>query len=203
MLALTTFCVQRRGVLKLCDMGLARYFKPEDAAYTPRVVTLWCASSALPPSCGLLNHHTRCRRADPPRHRTHCVLQTPSGRRALVRPTNNHAATDNTHRMSRHCHADTANDCCIFDDCCARYRAPELLLGASRYTEAVDLWAVGCIMAELLRGSPLFPGKTEAETLHMLFQLLGTPSERIWPVRQQTQSENQTQFRLGAQPRSC
>lgn len=32
-----------RGVLKLCDMGLARYFKPEDAAYTPRVVTLWCA----------------------------------------------------------------------------------------------------------------------------------------------------------------
>lgn len=66
------------------------------------------------------------------------------------------------------------------------------MLGASRYTEAVDLWAVGCIMAELLRGSPLFPGKTEAETLHMLFQLLGTPSERIWPVRQQTQSENQT-----------
>ena len=64
-----------------------------------------------------------------------------------------------------------------------RYRAPELLLGAARYTEAVDMWAVGCIMAELLRGSPLFPGKTEAETLSMLFQLLGTPSSRIWPVR--------------------
>ena len=63
-----------------------------------------------------------------------------------------------------------------------RYRAPELLLGAARYTEAVDVWAVGCIMAELLRGSPLFPGKTEAETLNMLFQLLGTPSSRIWPV---------------------
>ena len=31
-----------RGVLKLCDMGLARFFKPENAAYTPRVVTLWC-----------------------------------------------------------------------------------------------------------------------------------------------------------------
>ena len=30
-----------RGVLKLCDMGLARFFKPENAAYTPRVVTLW------------------------------------------------------------------------------------------------------------------------------------------------------------------
>jgi hypothetical protein len=34
-----------RGVLKLCDMGLARFFKPENAAYTPRVVTLWCASA--------------------------------------------------------------------------------------------------------------------------------------------------------------
>jgi hypothetical protein len=33
--------VMYRGVLKLCDMGLARFFKPENAAYTPRVVTLW------------------------------------------------------------------------------------------------------------------------------------------------------------------
>lgn len=72
-------------------------------------------------------------------------------------------------------------DCDLRQPC--RYRAPELLLGAARYTEAVDMWAVGCIMAELLRGSPLFPGKTEVETLNMLFQLLGTPSARIWPVR--------------------
>lgn len=34
------------GVLKLCDMGLARFFKPEDAAYTPRVVTLWCGCAS-------------------------------------------------------------------------------------------------------------------------------------------------------------
>ena len=45
------------------------------------------------------------------------------------------------------------------------------------------MWSLGCIMAELLKGAPLFPGRTEAETLGMLFQLLGTPSPRIWPVR--------------------
>ena len=63
-----------------------------------------------------------------------------------------------------------------------RYRAPELLLGAARYTEAIDMWSVGCVMAELLRGSPLFPGTSEAEVLGQLFDLLGTPSSRIWPV---------------------
>ena len=39
-------------------------------------------------------------------------------------------------------------------------RAPEVLLGCERYTEAVDLWGAGCIFAELLRNQPLFPGKT-------------------------------------------
>lgn len=41
-------------------------------------------------------------------------------------------------------------------------RAPEVLLGAEQYTEAVDLWSVGCILAELLRNDPLFPGRTGA-----------------------------------------
>lgn len=60
------------------------------------------------------------------------------------------------------------------------------------------MWAVGCIMAELLRGSPLFPGKTEAETLSMLFQLLGTPSSRIWPVRCAERIPCQLLIRLAA-----
>ena len=37
-----------------------------------------------------------------------------------------------------------------------RYRAPELLLGAKHYTKAVDLWAIGCIMAELITSKPIF-----------------------------------------------
>ena len=43
------------------------------------------------------------------------------------------------------------------------YRAPELLYGARRYTEGVDLWAVGCILGELLNCSPLFPGENDID----------------------------------------
>lgn len=41
------------------------------------------------------------------------------------------------------------------------YRPPELLLGATYYGVGVDLWSVGCILAELLTGEPIFPGRTE------------------------------------------
>ena len=61
------------------------------------------------------------------------------------------------------------------------YRAPELLFGCARYTAAVDNWAVGCILAELLKHEPLFPGKQEQQTLDMMYKLLGTPNEKIWP----------------------
>ncbi|KAJ1380459.1 Serine/threonine-protein kinase, active site [Sesbania bispinosa] len=61
------------------------------------------------------------------------------------------------------------------------YRAPELLLGAKKYSTAIDMWSVGCIMAELVAKEPLFRGKTEIEQLHKIFQTLGTPDEKIWP----------------------
>ncbi|PFH35696.1 putative cell-cycle-associated protein kinase CDK [Besnoitia besnoiti] len=55
------------------------------------------------------------------------------------------------------------------------YRPPELLYGADRYGDAVDMWSVGCIMAELLTGSPLFPGTNEIDQLSRIFSLRGTP----------------------------
>uniref|UniRef100_A0A7N0VHU6 cyclin-dependent kinase n=1 Tax=Kalanchoe fedtschenkoi TaxID=63787 RepID=A0A7N0VHU6_KALFE len=61
------------------------------------------------------------------------------------------------------------------------YRAPELLLGAKQYSTAIDMWSLGCIMAELLSKKPLFDGKTEFEQLDKIFRTLGTPSEAIWP----------------------
>lgn len=61
------------------------------------------------------------------------------------------------------------------------YRAPELLLGATEYSTAVDMWSVGCIMAELLAGKPMFDGRTEASQLDKIFRTLGTPTEKIWP----------------------
>ena len=64
--------------------------------------------------------------------------------------------------------------------CC---RAPEILLGLDTYTEAIDMWSVGCIMAELLQHEPLFPAKTDIAILEMMVKTLGSPNERIWPVR--------------------
>ncbi|KAF3337939.1 cyclin-dependent kinase G-2-like isoform X2 [Carex littledalei] len=61
------------------------------------------------------------------------------------------------------------------------YRAPELLLGAKEYSTAIDMWSVGCIMAELLAKEPLFNGQNEKEQIDKIFKTLGTPNENIWP----------------------
>ncbi|KAF3689251.1 Cyclin-dependent kinase 10 [Channa argus] len=65
--------------------------------------------------------------------------------------------------------------------CEDRYRAPELLLGTKTQTTALDMWAVGCILAELLAHKPLLPGTSEIQQVDLIVQLLGTPNENIWP----------------------
>ncbi|WVZ88853.1 hypothetical protein U9M48_035321 [Paspalum notatum var. saurae] len=57
------------------------------------------------------------------------------------------------------------------------YRPPELLLGATEYGAAVDMWSTGCIVAELFAGKPIMPGRTEVEQIHKIFKLCGSPSE--------------------------
>lgn len=61
------------------------------------------------------------------------------------------------------------------------YRAPELLLGCKEYSTPIDVWSVGCIFAELLAMTALFPGKSEVDQLNRIFKDLGTPNERVWP----------------------
>jgi serine/threonine protein kinase len=60
------------------------------------------------------------------------------------------------------------------------YRAPEILLGQSVYSPAVDLWSVGCIFYEMAHGKPLFYGDSEISQLFKIFQVLGTPTDAIW-----------------------
>ncbi|XP_074311501.1 putative serine/threonine-protein kinase At1g54610 isoform X2 [Silene latifolia] len=60
------------------------------------------------------------------------------------------------------------------------YRAPELLLGATDYGVGIDLWSAGCILAELLAGRPIMPGRTEVEQLHKIYKLCGSPSDEYW-----------------------
>eukprot|EP00951_Prasinocladus_malaysianus_P001222 scaffold8430_cov52-Prasinocladus_malaysianus.AAC.1 len=57
------------------------------------------------------------------------------------------------------------------------YRAPELLLSCDNYTSAIDVWSVGCILAELLHRKAFFPGKDYIDQLKLIIRKLGTPSD--------------------------
>ena len=81
------------------------------------------------------------------------------------------------------------------------YRAPELLLGMSDYDAKIDMWALGCLFAELLtRGQVLFPGSnTDLDQLHRIYELCGTPTEQSWPGA--TRLKYFTQFALDKRER--
>lgn len=49
------------------------------------------------------------------------------------------------------------------------------------YTTAIDLWSVGCIFAEIMKGDPIFPGEGEIDQMTKIFRMLGAPNESIWP----------------------
>ncbi|EDR08102.1 uncharacterized protein LACBIDRAFT_250005 [Laccaria bicolor S238N-H82] len=56
------------------------------------------------------------------------------------------------------------------------YRAPEVMLTFKEYTRAIDMWSVGCVLAEMLSGRPLFPGRDYHHQLSLILETLGTPS---------------------------
>lgn len=70
------------------------------------------------------------------------------------------------------------------------YRAPELLLGASRYCGPVDVWSIGCIFAEMATGYALFPGRSDIDQIFKIFQRRGTPNNEIWPSYSRLQHYN-------------
>ncbi|KAF7488553.1 Serine/threonine-protein kinase ICK [Sarcoptes scabiei] len=61
------------------------------------------------------------------------------------------------------------------------YRAPEVLLRSTKYNSPIDIWAVGCIMAELYTLQPLFPGRSEIDQIFRVTSVLGTPDKNDWP----------------------
>jgi renal tumor antigen len=75
------------------------------------------------------------------------------------------------------------------------YRAPEFVLTAGAYGAAVDEWAVGCMLYEMLTSKPLFPGKNELDQIGRIHNLLGTPSREL--IQQFKQNPNhQIQFKF-------
>lgn len=61
------------------------------------------------------------------------------------------------------------------------YRAPEVLLQSSSYTPAIDMWAVGAILAELFTFCPIFPGESELDQLYKICCVLGRPDWSVFP----------------------
>ena len=61
------------------------------------------------------------------------------------------------------------------------YRGPELLLGTKTYGQAVDMWSVGCIFAELMTRDPILQGANEVDQISKIFELCGVPSDESWP----------------------
>lgn len=61
------------------------------------------------------------------------------------------------------------------------YKSPELLFGAKDYGPMIDIWAAGCVIAELVKGQPLFPGENDLDQLGKIMRFLGTPSVDDWP----------------------
>ncbi|EPY49222.1 CMGC/CDK/CDK9 protein kinase Cdk9 [Schizosaccharomyces cryophilus OY26] len=61
------------------------------------------------------------------------------------------------------------------------YRSPELLLNERRYTTAIDMWSVGCIMAEMYKGKPIMQGSSDLDQLDKIFRLCGSPTQASMP----------------------
>lgn len=61
------------------------------------------------------------------------------------------------------------------------YKAPEVLLGQNKYGPGLDIWALGCVMYQMVTGTALFRGDSEIGTIFQIFMRLGTPTEDDWP----------------------
>ena len=59
------------------------------------------------------------------------------------------------------------------------YRAPEILLGSTKYTKGVDMWSIGCILGEMLGGKPTFPGTSTMNQLDRIIEVTGRPSAEV------------------------
>jgi len=73
--------------------------------------------------------------------------------------------------------SDTSRHPVLTDYVAARwYRAPEILLGSTQYTIGVDMWSIGCILGEFLRGKALFPGNSTMNQLDRIIEVTGKPT---------------------------
>eukprot|EP00092_Neocalanus_flemingeri_P033535 GFUD01036453.1.p1 GENE.GFUD01036453.1~~GFUD01036453.1.p1 ORF type:complete len:570 (+),score=80.98 GFUD01036453.1:226-1710(+) len=82
------------------------------------------------------------------------------------------------------------------------YTAPEVILGSS-YGTAIDMWSLGCILAELLMGFPILSGENYFDQMAMMIELLGIPPEHLLKGDQRTSKRSQMFFSSNGTPRYC
>lgn len=73
-----------------------------------------------------------------------------------------------------------------------------LCVDTKYYSTAVDMWSLGCIMAELIKKKVLFAGNSETDQLQKIFGLLGAPNDEVWPGWSQLKGAKQVSAPLGA-----
>jgi len=56
------------------------------------------------------------------------------------------------------------------------------MLNSKAYTQSIDVWSVGCIMAEMIGNRPLFPGKHYLNQLSLILNVVGSPSDEVSPI---------------------
>jgi len=70
------------------------------------------------------------------------------------------------------------------------YRSPEVLVGSTQYSQAIDIWAVGCILGEMIRGSPIFQGGDTIKQLEKIVEVRGVPTTDEFYSLKATLEEN-------------
>ncbi|KAM0675558.1 TFIIH complex serine/threonine-protein kinase subunit kin28 [Gurleya vavrai] len=99
-----------------------------------------------------------------------------------IKPNNILVCSDGTLKIADFGLARSIDQCEMESNVVTRwYRAPELLFGCKLYTFAVDIWAVGCVFAELFLRTPYFPAEDDFKQLDCIFRALGTPTNSDWP----------------------
>lgn len=74
--------------------------------------------------------------------------------------------------------------------------------GTAEYSTAIDMWSLGCIMAELLSRKVLFNGQSEIEQVNKIFTLLGTPTDESWPGHKKLKVMERVCFLLHTNPKA-
>lgn len=148
--------INQSGVVKLCDFGFARSIKSSASPATNNNTT-----SVLPAEQFLSARDSRI-----PNNFNNGGTITTNGDRTDTESN----TTSNSNREQ-----ESGTDRQAFTEYVATrwYRAPELLIGEIYYDIKIDIWAIGCVTAELMRGEPIWPGKTDLDQLFTIESSLG------------------------------